>query len=201
MIETRSEGNEGFSDSALSLMLAADAQLDYACRSETSATVEVQNVVAWLDAGAQLRATALIAGSPFLRRQMFVTCAGEKAQLHLSGATLLKGRDHADTTLMVTHEAPACLSRETYKYVLAEQANGVFQGKIVVPSQAQKTDGKMLCRGLLLSDDASMSVKPELEIFADDVACGHGAAVRNSTPTSFSTWSRGAFPRRRRKPS
>jgi Fe-S cluster assembly protein SufD len=61
--------------------------------------------------------------------------------------------------------------------VLADQANGVFQGKIVVPPHAQKTDGKMLCRGLLLSDDAAMSAKPELEIFADDVACGHGAAV------------------------
>ena len=71
---------------------------------------------------------------------------------------------------------PSCLSRETFKYVLADQANGVFQGKIVVPPHAQKTDGKMLCRGLLLSDDAAMSAKPELEIFADDVACGHGAA-------------------------
>jgi Fe-S cluster assembly protein SufD len=176
VIETRAEGAEGFSDSSTSLMLGADARLDYACRCETSAPVEVQNIVAWLDAGAQLRATALIAAAPFLRRQMFVACAGENAQAHLSGATLLKGREHADTTLTVTHEAPACLSRETFKYVLAEQANGVFQGKIVVPSVAQKTDGKMLCRGLLLSDDAAMSVKPELEIFADDVACGHGAS-------------------------
>ncbi len=116
---------------------------------------------------------------------MFVTCAGENAQVHLSGAALLKGRDHADTTLTVTHEARACLSRETYKYVLAEQANGVFQGKIVVPPQAQKTDGKMLCRGLLLSDDAAMSVKPELEIFADDVACGHGAACAKLDATQI----------------
>ena len=76
----------------------------------------------------------------------------------------------------MTHDAPSCVSRETFKYVLADQANGVFQGRIVVPPHAQKTDGKMMCRGLLLSDDASMSVKPELEIFADDVACGHGAA-------------------------
>jgi Fe-S cluster assembly protein SufD len=176
LIETRAEGLGGFGDSALFLSLGKAAELDYLCRSEAGAPVDVQNLVASLGAEARLSATALVAGSPFLRRQIFVTCVGEKAELHLSGASLLKGREHADTTLVVTHEAPACLSRETFKYVLAEQAEGVFQGKIVVPPQAQKTDGKMLCRGLLLSDDASLSVKPELEIFADDVACGHGAA-------------------------
>ena len=80
-------------------------------------------------------------------------------------------------TMVVRHEAPACFSRETFKYVLGDHANGVFQGKIVVPPHAQKTDGKMMCRGLLLSDEAALSAKPELEIFADDVACGHGAAV------------------------
>ncbi|MGO9390591.1 SufB/SufD family protein [Rhodoblastus sp.] len=176
LIETRAESIGGFGDSALFLSLGKAAELDYACRSQNSAPVDVQSLIVSLGAEAKLRATALIAGAPFLRRQLFVTCAGANAELHLSGASLLTGRENADTTLVVTHEAPSCLSRETFKYVLAEQANGVFQGKIVVPSQAQKTDGKMMCRGLLLSDDAALSVKPELEIFADDVACGHGAA-------------------------
>jgi Fe-S cluster assembly protein SufD len=176
LIETRAESVGGFGDSALFLSLGKAAELDYACRGRESASVDVQSLVASLAAGARLCATALIAGAPFLRRQLFVTCAGEKAELHLSAASLLTGQEHADTTVVVMHEAPACLSRETFKYVLTEQAEGVFQGKIVVPSQAQKTDGKMLCRGLLLSDDASLLAKPELEIFADDVACGHGAA-------------------------
>ncbi len=176
LIETRAESVGGFGDSALFLSLGKSAELDYACRSQNSAPVDVQNFIVSLGAEAKLRATTLIAGSPFLRRQLFVTCAGANAELHLSGASLLAGRENCDTTLVVTHEAPSCLSRETFKYVLAEEANGVFQGKIVVPSQAQKTDGKMMCRGLLLSDDAALSVKPELEIFADDVACGHGAA-------------------------
>jgi Fe-S cluster assembly protein SufD len=176
LIETRAENVGGFGDSALLLSLGQGAELDYVCRSQDSAAVDVQNSIASLGAKSRLRATALIAGTPFLRRQLFVTCAGEGAELHLSGAVLLRGREHADNTVIVTHEAPACVSRETYKYVLAEQANGVFQGKIVVPPQAQKTDGKMLCRGLVLSDDAAMSAKPELEIFADDVACGHGAS-------------------------
>jgi Fe-S cluster assembly protein SufD len=176
LIETRAESVGGFGDSALFLSLGKSAELDYACRSRDSAPVDVQNLVVSLGAGSRLSAAALVAVAPFLRRQLFVTCAGEKAELHLSGASLLAGQEHADTTLVVTHEAPSCLSRETFKYVLAEQAEGVFQGRIVVPPQAQKTDGKMLCRGLLLSDDASLSAKPELEIFADDVACGHGAA-------------------------
>ncbi|WP_294536222.1 SufD family Fe-S cluster assembly protein [uncultured Rhodoblastus sp.] len=176
LIETRAEGFGGFGDSALLLSLGKAAELDYACRSRDSATVDVQTCVVSLEAGARLCATALVAGAAFLRRQLFVTCAGEKAELHLSAASMLTGQEHADITLVVTHQAPACLSRETFKFVLAEQAEGVFQGKIVVPPQAQKTDGKMVCRGLLLSDDASLQAKPELEIFADDVACGHGAA-------------------------
>jgi Fe-S cluster assembly protein SufD len=176
LIETRAESVGGFGDSALFLSLGKSAELDYACRSRDSAAVDVQTLVASLKAGARLCATALVAGAPFLRRQLFVTCAGQKAELHLSGASLLSGQEHGDTTVVVTHEAPSGLSRETFKYVLAEEAQGVFQGKVVVPPQAQKTDGKMLCRGLLLSDDASLMAKPELEIFADDVACGHGAA-------------------------
>jgi Fe-S cluster assembly protein SufD len=176
LIETRAEGVGGFGDSALFVVLGKAAELDYACRAKDGAPVDVQSLIARLDAEAKLRATSLIAGAPFLRRQIFATCAGEGAELHLSGASLLKAREHADATLVVTHEAPGCISRETFKYVLAGEADGVFQGKIVVPPEAQKTDGKMLCRAILLSDNASMSVKPELEIFADDVACGHGAA-------------------------
>lgn len=176
LLETRAEGLAGFGDSALFVSLGRGSELDYASRTLEGGAVEVQTVVARLGADARLRGAALVAGAPFLRRQMFVTCVGENAQVHLSGAALLRAREHADTTLTLTHDAPSCLSRETFKYVLADESNGVFQGKIVVPPHAQKTDGKMLCRGLLLSDAAAMSSKPELEIFADDVACGHGAA-------------------------
>jgi len=105
-----------------------------------------------------------------------VLCQGEYSEVLLAGAALLNQQNHADTTLAVKHEAAHCLSRETFKYVLDDEAEGVFQGKISVDAQAQKTDGKMLCRGLVLSDNASMSAKPELEIFADDVVCGHGAS-------------------------
>ncbi|MCW2282702.1 Fe-S cluster assembly protein SufD [Rhodoblastus acidophilus] len=177
ILETRDEGFAGFGDSALFIELGEDSQLDYACRCRETAGVEVQTLNVMLAARAKLRAVSLLAQTPFLRRQFFVSLGGEGAELQLSGAAILGRNDHADLTMVVHHNAPACVSRETFKYVLGDHANGVFQGKIIVPPHAQKTDGKMLCRGLLLSDDAAMSAKPELEIFADDVACGHGAAV------------------------
>jgi Fe-S cluster assembly protein SufD len=177
ILETRDEGFAGFGDSALFVELGEGAQLDYACRCRETASVEVQSFTATLAARAQLRAVALLAQTPFLRRQYFVSLAGEGAELQLAGAVVLGRDDHADVTVVARHDAPACVSRETFKYVLGDHANAVFQGKITVPPHAQKTDGKMLCRGLLLSDDAALSAKPELEIFADDVACGHGAAV------------------------
>ncbi len=176
LLETRAEGVGGFGDSALVLALGPGAELDYACRSEGGAPVDVQNIVARLD---DRRNCARRRWSPTRRScagNVSILCRGENAEVQLSGAALLSQQNHADTTLTMTHDAPSCVSRETFKYVLADQANGVFQGRIVVPPHAQKTDGKMMCRGLLLSDDAAMSVKPELEIFADDVACGHGAA-------------------------
>ena len=93
----------------------------------------------------------------------------------LRGVSLLRGREHADTTLFVRHVATGCEGRQNFRYILDDEATGVFQGKIVVDRIAQKTDGRMLAKALLLSDDATMNSRPELEIFADDVACGHGA--------------------------
>jgi Fe-S cluster assembly protein SufD len=80
-------------------------------------------------------------------------------------------------TLVVDHAVPNCTSREVFRAVVDDRAHSVFQGKIIVRPDAQKTDGKMMTRALLLSDDAEADNKPELEIFADDVTCGHGAAI------------------------
>ncbi len=110
-----------------------------------------------------------------MRRQLFMRCTGNDSKASLRGVSLLKGRDHADTTLDVEHIGLGCEGRETFRYILDDAATGVFQGRIRVAPGAQKTDGKMMSRALLLSDDVVMNNKPELEIFADDVACGHGA--------------------------
>jgi Fe-S cluster assembly protein SufD len=99
---------------------------------------------------------------------------GADAKAALRGVSLLRGREHADTTLFVEHCATGCEGRENFRYILDDEAVGVFQGKIHVAPGAQKTDGNMLCKALLLTDQVAMNSKPELEIFADDVVCGHG---------------------------
>jgi Fe-S cluster assembly protein SufD len=93
----------------------------------------------------------------------------------MRGASLLKGQQHIDTSLVADHKVGGCQSRELFCTVLDGESHGVFQGKIIVRPKAQKTDAKMMARALLLSDDAEAYNKPELEIFADDVQCGHGA--------------------------
>jgi len=102
---------------------------------------------------------------------------GEGTIAGIRGACLLKGRQHVDTTLVAEHIAPACTSREMFKSAIDEEGRSVFQGKIIVRPNAQKTDARMATHALLLSETAEADNKPELEIFADDVQCGHGATA------------------------
>lgn len=114
-------------------------------------------------------------GAAASRHQVYLEYAGEHAIANLNGVTMLGGARHADTTLHVDHAVAHGASRELYKTVVTGEATGVFQGKIVVRQRAQKTDGRMMSAALLLSEGATMNNKPELEIFADDVQCAHGA--------------------------
>ena len=127
--------------------------------------------------GAYYRHFLLAKRARLMRNEIDVTLAGSLAQCGLYGALLLGGREHVDIQTRVNHNAPHSSSQQLFKAVLKDQAHGVFQGRIKVAEGAQKTDGKQLCRALLLSDQAEMDAKPELEIYADDVACSHGCAV------------------------
>jgi len=120
---------------------------------------------------------ALNLGGRLVRTEAHVRFTGPKGVAHLNGAQLLSGMQHADFTTVVRHDAPSCASRQTVKHVLAGRAQGVFQGRIEVARVAQKTDGYQMNQALLLSPDAEIDTKPELEIFADDVKCSHGATV------------------------
>jgi Fe-S cluster assembly protein SufD len=119
----------------------------------------------------------MTSGAAVSRFQGFVTLKGEGSDLNVNGVNLLKGTQHGDTTLVVDHAVPHCTSREIFRAVVDDRAHSVFQGRIIVRPHAQKTDGKMMTRALLLSDEAEADNKPELEIFADDVTCGHGATA------------------------
>ena len=111
------------------------------------------------------------------RYQAIIAFAGEGSQVETNGVNLLNGRQHADTTLFLDHAVPNCASREIFRAVVDDRGHSVFQGRIIVRPKAQKTDAKMMTRALLLSDEAEADNKPELEIFADDVTCGHGATT------------------------
>ncbi|MBZ6074938.1 Fe-S cluster assembly protein SufD [Microvirga puerhi] len=124
---------------------------------------------------ARLTSVNLVAGAAVSRHQVFGLFNGENAKAQINGATMIKGRQHADSTLVVEHGAPHCESRELFKTVIDDEATGVFQGKIIVPHHAQKTDGRMMSAAILLAEGGAMNNKPELEIFADDVQCAHGA--------------------------
>lgn len=126
---------------------------------------------------AKLQLFVVNAGGKLVRQELHIAVTGEGADLQLRGVNLLGGETHTDVTMTLGHNVPNTTSKEIIRNVVFDRARGVFQGMIRVALDAQKTDAKMSCNTLLLSDDADFSAKPELEIFADDVQCGHGATV------------------------
>ncbi|MCB9965467.1 MAG: Fe-S cluster assembly protein SufD [Rhodospirillales bacterium] len=114
-------------------------------------------------------------GGLLTRQEVAAELNGSGIECHLRGANLLRGTQHSDTTIVIAHRAPHCSSYQDFRTVLDDRARGVFQGKIYVDQIAQKTDGYQLSKALMLSDGAEMDTKPELEIYADDVKCSHGA--------------------------
>lgn len=126
---------------------------------------------------AKLRLFVMNTGGRLVRQEVHVAAAGEGGDFQLRAVNLLSGEGLTDVTMELDHLAAQTTSTETVRNVATDRARGVFQGQIRVARDAQKTDAKMACNTLLLSDDAEFSAKPELEIFADDVACGHGATV------------------------
>lgn len=109
------------------------------------------------------------------RNEVVISFTGDDAVAHVAGACMGDGDFHHDDTVFVTHDALRCESRQVFKKVLRNGAKGVFQGKILVKKDAQKTDGYQISQSLLLDDDSQFLAKPELEIYADDVVCSHGS--------------------------
>jgi Fe-S cluster assembly protein SufD len=130
-----------------------------------------------LDTGATLDAFALLLGGATIRHEANVTVAGEGARCRLDGAFALSGRQEANIVTCVDHRAPRGQTAELIKGVAAGRAHGAFQGRIVVREGAQKVDANQLSRNLIIGERAVIDTKPELEIFADDVKCSHGASV------------------------
>ncbi|QPH53724.1 SufB/SufD family protein [Pontivivens ytuae] len=128
-----------------------------------------------LAAEATYKSFTLTVNGVLTRNEQVVEFTGDDAVAHVAGASIGEGDFHHDDTVFVTHDGVNCESRQVFKKVLKSGATGVFQGKILVKEGAQKTDGYQISQGLLLDDDSQFLAKPELEIYADDVACSHGS--------------------------
>lgn len=139
--------------------------------------VHLANVMAKLGKETDYKFFQFTLDGGITRNQVYVRYDGAEAKADISGVALLSGKSHADLTLVMDHAAVGCESRELFKTVLNDTARAVFQGKVIVQPGAQKTDGEMMSKALLLSEQAEFDSKPELEIYADDVLCGHGATT------------------------
>ncbi|MGD0023839.1 MAG: Fe-S cluster assembly protein SufD [Xanthobacteraceae bacterium] len=165
-------------NAALEIFVGDEAHVDHVkIIGEGSDALHVSTLAAAVGARARFNAFTFTTGGAVVRNQIFLQFDGADTVAGIRGATLIKGRQHADTTLVANHIARGCQSREVFKAVLDGEAHGVFQGRIIVRPGAQKTDAKMMTQALLLSERAEADNKPELEIFADDVQCGHGATA------------------------
>lgn len=178
IIERQAGTGAGLVTSQATVEIGESAELVWVILQEQpDSAVHLGQFVATLAADAKLTLVVLNTGGRLVRQEVRVAASGEGAEFRLRGVNLLAGSAHCDVTMVLDHSAAHTVSSEIVRNVVTDRAHGVFQGQIRVAREAQKTDARMACNTLLLSDDAEFSTKPELEIFADDVACGHGATV------------------------
>ncbi len=178
LVEANTGAGVYFSNPVLTATVAEDAMLTHLrFQQEAEGAFHLATVFAEVAARGTYDSFSLALGGRLARAEIHARLAGDHAMAHLNAAQLLGGTQHCDFTTVVRHDAPATASRQTVKNVLTGRAKGVFQGKIEVARVAQKTDGYQMNQTLLLSRDAEIDSKPQLEIYADDVKCSHGATV------------------------
>lgn len=167
---------EGQMNTASEVQVGGGAKVSHVkVTTDMGSVAHLSNWLVELGAGCTYRAFQYTAGVGLARNQVRATFKGEDARLDISGAFLARKQEHIDTTLLVDHAVAHGESRELFKGVLDGEARGIFQGKVIVRRDAQKSDGKQMAQALMLSETAEFDSKPELEIYADDVACGHGS--------------------------
>jgi Fe-S cluster assembly protein SufD len=166
--------------------VAQDAKLSHIrVQQESETAYHLAHIGVRVAEGGIYDGFVLNAGGSISRSETHLALEGPRAAAHLNGAQLVADGQLADTTTALDHVAPNCASRQTVKTVLAGRSRGVFQGKILVRREAQKTDGYQMNQALLLSDEAEIDSKPQLEIYADDVKCSHGATAGALDPDSL----------------
>jgi Fe-S cluster assembly protein SufD len=180
IIETYSATREGqyFTNAVVEIVLQDGAQLEhYRVQRESNNAFHVATTAADLGRGSSYNTTSITLGARLSRHDMNVIMDHEGAECRVDGLYLVSTGQHADTHSVIDHKQPHCSSRQLYKGILDGNSRAVFNGKIFVRHGAQKTDAMQTNKNLLLSPEARVDTKPQLEIFADDVKCAHGAAV------------------------
>jgi Fe-S cluster assembly protein SufD len=179
LLESYEGAADGYlADTALDIGLDAGARLErVVIATDGDDAVSVSTAEVTLAPRAAFAQTVLTTGARRQRIETRVMHPGANAELRLDGAYIVSGRRHADQTTVVTHAGTDGVTAQLTKGVVRDQGRGVFQGRIVVAEGADRTDARMGHHALILSDRAEVDAKPELEIYADDVACAHGNTV------------------------
>ena len=180
VIETYSGGGnaEYFTNAVTEISTGAGAALEYyKLQQESQRAYHIAYTGMWQDRDSSIESHAISLGGALARNDIHGDLAGPGASVELSGLYLAGARQHVDNHTRIDHLKPYTTSSENYRGVLDGHARGVFNGKVVVHQDAQKSDARQANANLLLSDNAEVDTKPELEIYADDVKCSHGATV------------------------
>ena len=182
-----------FTNAVTEVALADGATLTHLrLQRESRRAFHVGTVVARQSRDSHYVSFGFVTGAQLSRQNVYTSLDGPGSGATLNGLCMLDDEQHADHQTLIVHAAPDCYSRELYKFVLDGASHGVFNGKVYVHPEAQKTDGKQTNNTLLLSERAKVDTKPQLEIFADDVKCTHGATVgRIDQAAAFYLKSRG----------
>lgn len=158
--------------------LEENARLDHIkIQNESSSSFHISNQFASLAKNCNFSTLNINLGGKITRSNIFTKLTGEASECVLNGVYIGNGTQHIDNRTVIDHVKPHCLSSETYKGIVGDNARGIFNGKIQVYQEAQKTNAIQNNSGLLLSENASIDTKPQLEIYADDVKCTHGATI------------------------
>lgn len=175
----RTLGDEAsFTNTVTEIVVAREARMDYyKVQNDTDQSYHIGTTqVRQADNSLFYSATITLNGG-FVRNDLNIVIDGEHCEAHMYGLYIPNGKQHIDNHTLVDHAKPNSYSNELYKGILEERATGVFNGKIYVRPDAQKTNAYQSCKNVVRSPDATMNTKPQLEIYADDVKCSHGTTT------------------------
>jgi len=178
VVESYHGGPESFTNAAIQIVVEHDAHLThYRVQKASAMAFHVGTTEVTLGRGSFYNATNINLGGALSRHDAFLKFTDEGGEAFVDGLYMLNGSQHSDTHSVIDHKVPNCTSHQTYKGVLNDKSRAVFNGKVFVRENAHGTDAQQSNKNLLLSNDARVDTKPQLEIFNDDVKCSHGATV------------------------